>query len=128
MTKGTGFTGSADLHVAVLAVFQRKLLLRFNCRRPADWTRCTGCCPGPADDGKTVFDVDADEFSSDVAELVKLGVRVVGGCCGTTPEFIREIKKALEGKKYTPQEDLRKSLKLLNRQYLVLSLRIQHDH
>ena len=42
-------------------------------------------------DGKTVFDVDADEFSSDVAELVKLGVRVVGGCCGTTPEYIRKV-------------------------------------
>ncbi len=41
--------------------------------------------------GKTVFDVGADEFSSDVAELVKLGVRVVGGCCGTTPEYISKV-------------------------------------
>lgn len=39
-------------------------------------------------DGKTVFDVRASEFSNEVAALVKKGVRVVGGCCGTTPEYI----------------------------------------
>lgn len=42
-------------------------------------------------DGKTVFDVKADEFSDDVAELIKDGVRVVGGCCGTTPEYIKAL-------------------------------------
>ncbi len=40
-------------------------------------------------DGKTVFDVLPDEFSDDVAELVKKGVRIIGGCCGTTPDYIR---------------------------------------
>jgi len=40
-------------------------------------------------DGKTVFDVLPDEFSDDVAELVKKGVRICGGCCGTTPDYIR---------------------------------------
>ncbi len=42
-------------------------------------------------DGKTVFDVKADEFSDEVANLVKKGVRVVGGCCGTTPEYIESL-------------------------------------
>lgn len=41
--------------------------------------------------GKTVFDINADEFSNDVAELIKKGVRVVGGCCGTTPEYIEAL-------------------------------------
>ena len=41
--------------------------------------------------GKTVFDVTADEFSSEIAELIKQGVRVVGGCCGTTPEYIETL-------------------------------------
>ena len=40
-------------------------------------------------DGKTVFDVLPNEFSDDVAELVKKGVRICGGCCGTTPDYIR---------------------------------------
>lgn len=43
-------------------------------------------------DGRTVYDVDAREFAADVAELVGEGVRICGGCCGTTPEYIRELK------------------------------------
>ena len=39
-------------------------------------------------EGKTVFDITADEFSDEVAEIIKKGVRVVGGCCGTTPQYI----------------------------------------
>lgn len=42
-------------------------------------------------EGKTVFDVTADEFSDEVAELIKQGVSVVGGCCGTTPEYIGDL-------------------------------------
>ena len=46
----------------------------------------------PRDEGgKTVFDVDTDEFSACVTEAVKRGVRVVGGCCGTTPEYISNL-------------------------------------
>jgi len=39
--------------------------------------------------GKTVFDITAEEFALEVAELVKKGVRVIGGCCGTTPKYIK---------------------------------------
>jgi len=42
-------------------------------------------------DGKTVFDVTADEFAEIVASLVKKGVRIAGGCCGTTPEYIKSV-------------------------------------
>ncbi len=38
---------------------------------------------------KTVYDIKADSFALEVSELVKAGVRIVGGCCGTTPEYIR---------------------------------------
>ena len=38
--------------------------------------------------GNTVYDVLADDFAADVAEMVKKGVRAIGGCCGTTPEYI----------------------------------------
>ncbi len=48
-------------------------------------------------DGKTVFDIDPLEFASDVRELVECGARVVGGCCGTTPEYISMLKNALCG-------------------------------
>ncbi len=42
-------------------------------------------------DGETVFDVSAEEFAADVCEMVKMGVRAAGGCCGTTPEYIRAL-------------------------------------
>lgn len=42
-------------------------------------------------DGRTVFDVPPDEFSREVAGMVTEGVRIVGGCCGTTPEYIRAL-------------------------------------
>ncbi len=50
-------------------------------------------------DGKTVYNVSADAFSSSVISLVKRGVRMIGGCCGTTPEYIRALSLALEGEK-----------------------------
>ncbi len=45
-------------------------------------------------DGKTVYDVLPDEFSNEVSLLVKEGVRIVGGCCGTTPEYIKATVNA----------------------------------
>ena len=42
-------------------------------------------------DGKTVFDVTAEDFSDEIADLMQKGVRVVGGCCGTTPEYIKAL-------------------------------------
>lgn len=41
--------------------------------------------------GQTCFQVGPKEFASDVRELVKQGAAGVGGCCGTTPEHIREV-------------------------------------
>lgn len=41
-------------------------------------------------DGKTVFNINANEFSDYMLEIAKLGASVLGGCCGTTPEFIKE--------------------------------------
>lgn len=40
--------------------------------------------------GKTVFDVSAEEFSDIMVEIAYLGAGILGGCCGTTPEYIRK--------------------------------------
>ena len=48
-----------------------------------------------SENGKTVFDVGADEFSDIMCEIVKAGATIIGGCCGTTPEHIRKtVEKA----------------------------------
>ncbi|MBE6584819.1 MAG: homocysteine methyltransferase [Ruminococcaceae bacterium] len=39
-------------------------------------------------DGKTVYDITPAEFAHTMSEYIRRGVRIVGGCCGTTPEYI----------------------------------------
>ena len=41
------------------------------------------------ENGKTVFDVTAEEYAECMREIAVLGARGLGGCCGTTPEYIR---------------------------------------
>ena len=56
-------------------------------------------------DGQTVFDVTKEEFADEVTSLVKKGVRVVGGCCGTTPEYIKLLSDRLENVSPKPVDD-----------------------
>ena len=44
-------------------------------------------------DGKTVFDVSPEDFSGEVARLIERGVRIAGGCCGTTPTYLSALSK-----------------------------------
>lgn len=46
-------------------------------------------------DGKTVFRESPEMMASYVPELIKAGVNIIGGCCGTTPEHILEMGKKL---------------------------------
>lgn len=41
--------------------------------------------------GKTVYDIDADEFARVMKEIVEAGACIIGGCCGTTPEHIEKM-------------------------------------
>ncbi len=56
-------------------------------------------------DGKTVFDVNAEEFAEDVEYVLKAGVRVAGGCCGTTPEYIDALYRRTCDLKPVPIEE-----------------------
>jgi len=47
------------------------------------------------ENGETVFDVTVDEFAEEVIMQMKAGVRVVGGCCGTTPEYIKKVTELI---------------------------------
>ncbi|MFR8088479.1 MAG: homocysteine S-methyltransferase family protein [Lachnospirales bacterium] len=41
--------------------------------------------------GRTVYDVGPEDFAAEMTEIVRLGARIVGGCCGTTPEYMRRM-------------------------------------
>jgi 5-methyltetrahydrofolate--homocysteine methyltransferase len=47
------------------------------------------------EDGVTVYDVTPDQMADHARRFVSLGVRVVGGCCGSTPAHIAAIAKAV---------------------------------
>lgn len=42
------------------------------------------------------YDADPDEFARHILEMVEHGARIVGGCCGSEPEFIRRIRQGLD--------------------------------
>ncbi len=55
-----------------------------------------------------VYKQTADEFVADVEAIASLGVNVIGGCCGTTPEFIARVRHALHDRlQPAPREERR---------------------
>ncbi len=55
-----------------------------------------------SENGKTVYDIDAAHFAKTEEEIVDMGARIVGGCCGTTPEHIRMVAERCRDKKPVP--------------------------
>ena len=50
-------------------------------------------------EGKTCYNMDKETFVNESLKHVINGVSIIGGCCGTTPEFIAALKKNLPSKK-----------------------------
>ena len=53
---------------------------------------------GLPDPGGAGYDITAEEFAGSMAELTGLGVKLYGGCCGTTPEYIALLREKLAGR------------------------------
>lgn len=49
-------------------------------------------------EGRTIFPSTPEYFEKFAAEALSLGVKMIGGCCGTTPEHISAITKVAKGK------------------------------
>ena len=47
-------------------------------------------------DGSTVYDVSPGEFAQAMRGILAAGARVIGGCCGTTPEHIAALRRLLD--------------------------------
>lgn len=43
------------------------------------------------ENGRTVYDIDRARFCEAMADIHALGVNILGGCCGTTPDYIRML-------------------------------------
>ena len=75
----------------MLAVTDKPVMVQANAGLP----HVDGC-------GCTVFDVHAPEYGQAVAGMIEDGVGIVGGCCGTTPDHMRELHALIENHAPTP--------------------------
>ncbi|MED9970330.1 MAG: homocysteine S-methyltransferase family protein [Ruminococcus sp.] len=57
---------------------------------------------GLPDPNSNEYSIMPEQFAESVGGLLKYGVKILGGCCGTTPDYITEIKKILSGKQFQP--------------------------
>lgn len=48
-------------------------------------------------EGKTYYSLSPEEFALDMRSLAQKGVTILGGCCGTTPQYILELTQKLQG-------------------------------
>lgn len=51
------------------------------------------------------YNVSPTEFAEHMEKLIPLGVKLLGGCCGTSPDYIRAVNKMLKGKKFVQREN-----------------------
>ncbi|MGN0658719.1 MAG: homocysteine S-methyltransferase family protein [Emergencia sp.] len=58
---------------------------------------------GLPDPATKEYNVGPEQFAELTAEFIPMGIRLVGGCCGTTPEYIRALRNAFDGKQYCRQ-------------------------
>lgn len=64
--------------------------------------------------GMTVYDMDSDTFSEQMIQIVKSGATILGGCCGTSPEYIKKlvdktkdlpvVQRSLDGQRFLSSE------------------------
>nr|WP_284694492.1 homocysteine S-methyltransferase family protein [Geomonas sp. Red32] len=83
---GLGVDGMYDILTAMRKVSTLPLICQANAGLPI------------LKDGVTVFPATPEEMTAYHSRLVELGVRIIGGCCGTTPAHIAAMKKALSGR------------------------------
>jgi 5-methyltetrahydrofolate--homocysteine methyltransferase len=50
------------------------------------------------------YKIKARDFAEEAASLVPFGVRFIGGCCGTDPDYIRELRRIFSNKRYQHQD------------------------
>ena len=55
--------------------------------------------------GESIYRLSASDFADYTQKMLEIGVRLVGGCCGTTPEFIAKISKIVEKTTPAPVSD-----------------------
>ena len=64
-------------------------------------------------DGKTNYDMDAEEFAEEMALLAQAGATILGGCCGTTPEHIKRLHDSIGTGPVPERKDRKEGIRCL---------------
>ena len=72
--------------------------------------------------GNTVYDMEADEFGRHMQDIVRAGAAVVGGCCGTTPDYIRALRASVADMTVTQRKKPQKRFLTSERQTIAFGL------
>ncbi len=59
---------------------------------------------------KTIYDVKPYEFAQLMSEIADMGVQIIGGCCGTTPEFLKYTIDIVKQKPFKPNTPKHRSV------------------
>lgn len=59
---------------------------------------------GLPDPETNLYNVDPEDFAAAAAKFADMGVKIFGGCCGTSPEYISALTQCLGERKYSPTE------------------------
>jgi 5-methyltetrahydrofolate--homocysteine methyltransferase len=81
---GTGIEDMIEVARAMIRATRLPLLIQPNAGLPE------------SREGQVVYNQTPETMAARVPELLDLGVAIVGGCCGTTPDHIRAIRRAVD--------------------------------
>lgn len=77
-------------------------------------------------DGNTCYDMDAETFAEEMKLLAEAGASILGGCCGTAPDYIRSIKAAM-GTSRTQKDKGKKPLRYLSSERQTVSFSLEDN-
>lgn len=78
--------------------------------------------PSLAEDGTTIYDMEADTFAVEMVPMVEAGASILGGCCGTSPEYIHKLYDATKDLKVRVSPKIEKRLLTSERKTLEFGL------
>jgi len=87
---GTGIADMVEIGRRMVGAARRPVIVQPNAGLPV------------SRGGQVVYDETAETFAARVPELLELGVAIVGGCCGTTPDHTRAIRRAVDAWRAQP--------------------------
>jgi 5-methyltetrahydrofolate--homocysteine methyltransferase len=87
---GTGIADMVEIARKMIGAAHRPVIVQPNAGLPV------------SRDGQLVYEETPETFAARVPELLELGVAIVGGCCGTTPDHTRAIRRAVDAWRAQP--------------------------